>query len=62
MIKIEINEWGNPNKAYITKDIKVFGCTVYRLTRTTTSTAVTNNFHKQLKVKGYEIKDKSKEN
>lgn len=57
MIEIKINEWGNPDKAYITKDIKIFGCTVYRLIRTTTSTAVTKNFHKYHKVKGYEVKN-----
>lgn len=57
MVKIEIKEWGNPEKAYITKDIKIFGWTIYRLTRTTTSTAVTKNFHKYHKVKGYEVKD-----
>lgn len=57
MIKVDINEGGNTEKAYITKRIRIFGLTVYMGSHTTTNTSVTKNFSKYIKVKGYETKD-----
>lgn len=56
MIKTEINEWGNSEKAYITKKISIFGWTIYKASKTTTNTSITKNFNKHHKVKGYETK------
>lgn len=60
MIKIIINEWGNPDKAYATKEIRLFGWAIYKAIKTTTSTAVTKNFNKHIRITGYEVEDKSK--
>lgn len=53
MIRVTIDEYGDTDKAFVEKTIRVFGIAVYRAKRTTESTVVTCNFNKKHKITGY---------